>query len=157
LAARDTVPAGDFHGRMMTIGFAYRQWALGNPQRYQLIFGTPIPGYVPPFEKIMPAGARSLVPLVGMVETMRQAGRLRVRADNFPQVSPAHKPEFEAWLAPSGGANPLSVAVAMLIWSRVHGLVSLEIGHQLPPFGPSGDALYRYELESIARQFFNEA
>lgn len=45
----------------------------------------------------------------------------------------------------------------MLIWSRVHGLVSLEIAGNLPPFGAGGDALYRYELESIRRQFIQEA
>jgi hypothetical protein len=45
------------------------------------------------------------------------------------------------------------MSVAMVIWSRVHGIVSLEIANSLPPFGASGDELYLYEMESIAKQF----
>src|SRR5512133_4029030 len=45
LEARDAIPVDDVKGRMSAIGMAYRNWALTHPQRYQLIFGTPIPGY----------------------------------------------------------------------------------------------------------------
>ena len=44
----------------------------------------------------------------------------------------------------------------MVIWARVHGIVSLEIQGNLPPFGGSGDELYLFELESIAKQFIKE-
>jgi hypothetical protein len=44
----------------------------------------------------------------------------------------------------------------MIIWAHVHGIVSLEIQGNLPPFGKSGDELYLYELESVARQFIKE-
>ena len=60
IAARDAVPADDLMGRLMAIGVAYRDWALAYSQRYQLLFGTPIPGYDAPMEKVMPSGARSL-------------------------------------------------------------------------------------------------
>ncbi len=155
LAARDDVPAKDLVGRLMAIGVAYRQWALKYPQRYQLIFGTPIPGYQPPIEKIMPAGARSLAALVGTVAALHAAGKLR--AENFPAVMPGHKAEFDLWRQYTGDTDLLSLSVSMLFWSRVHGLVSLEIGGNLPPFGPEGDALYRFELESMRQQFFPEA
>jgi hypothetical protein len=41
----------------------------------------------------------------------------------------------------------------MLIWSRVHGIVSLEIQGNVPPYGEKGDALYMLELNLIAAQF----
>jgi hypothetical protein len=44
----------------------------------------------------------------------------------------------------------------MVVWSRVHGIVSLEIAGNLPPFGPSGDDLYLHELNSIVDQFIKE-
>ncbi|MEI8103143.1 MAG: TetR-like C-terminal domain-containing protein [Chlorobium sp.] len=50
----------------------------------------------------------------------------------------------------------MSYGVALIVWSRVHGLVSLEIGGRLPPFGVDGDGLYHYELQSIAKQFIKE-
>ena len=68
LEARDSVPPQDLSGRLIAIGLAYRNWALKYPQRYQLIFGTPIPGYEAPMEKVLPSAARSLSALVSVVE-----------------------------------------------------------------------------------------
>jgi AcrR family transcriptional regulator len=151
LEARDAVPEEDFPGRMNAIGLAYREWAHTFPQRYQLIFGTPVPGYKGPIEKIFPASARSLSALVSVVEGLRVSGRLNVFS--FPKVRSDYKLSFEAWKTYGGSADILSLSVAMIIWSRVHGIVSLEIQGNLPPFGPKGDALYRYELQSIYQQF----
>ena len=154
LEARDSVPTGDHLGRMAAIGLAYRNWAHAFPQRYQLVFGTPIPGYKAPIEKILPSSARSLSALVSVVEGLRLAGKLNV--DAFPKVKAEHKASFEMWKTYGGDANVLSLSVAMVIWSRVHGIVSLEIGGNLPPFGVKGDALYLYELNSIRQQFIKE-
>jgi AcrR family transcriptional regulator len=154
LQARDSVPAQDFTGQMNAIGLAYRDWAHDYPQRYQLIFGTPIPGYKGSVEKIFPSSARSLSALVSVVEGLRVSGKLNV--DSFPKVNSDYKHSFEMWKTYGGNADILSLSVAMLIWSRVHGIVSLEIQGNLPPFGPRGDALYRYELQSIYGQFIKE-
>ena len=154
LEARDSVPAEDHVGRMAAIGLAYRNWAHAFPQRYQLIFGTPIPGYKGPIEKILPSSARSLSALVSVVEGLRLAGKLNVGV--FPKVKPEYKISFEMWKTYGGDADVLSLSVAMIIWARVHGIVSLEIGGNLPPFGAKGDALYLYELNSIHRQFIKE-
>jgi len=154
LEARDSVSEEDHIHRMRVIGLAYRDWAHTFPQRYQLIFGTPIPGYKGPMEKIFPSSARSLSALVSVVEGVRLAGKLKV--DSFPKVKSEYKVSFEAWKQYGGDADILSLSVAMLIWARVHGIVSLEIGGNLPPFGSKGDALYRYELESIYQQFIKE-
>lgn len=154
LEARDSVSAEDHEGRMKAIGLAYRSWAHTFPQRYQLIFGTPIPGYVGPVEKILPSSARSLSALVSVVEGLRQAGKLNV--ESFPRVKAEYKHSFEMWKTHGGEADILSLSVAMVIWTRVHGIVSLEIQGNLPPFGAKGDALYLYELASIGRQFIKE-
>jgi AcrR family transcriptional regulator len=154
LEARDSVPETDFRGRMNAIGLAYRHWAHTFPQRYQLIFGTPIPDYEGPIEKIFPSSARSLSALVSVVEGMRAAGKLNI--DAFPKVKSEYKVSFDAWKTYGGSADILSLSVAMLIWARVHGIVSLEIQGNLPPFGAKGDALYLYELDSIRQQFIKE-
>jgi AcrR family transcriptional regulator len=154
LEARDSVSAEDHQGRMKAIGLAYRSWAHTFPQRYQLIFGTPIPGYVGPVEKILPSSARSLSALVSVVEGLRLAGKLNV--ESFPRVKAEYKLSFEMWKTHGGEADILSLSVAMVIWTRVHGIVSLEIQGNLPPFGAKGDALYLYELASIGRQFIKE-
>lgn len=154
LRARDAIPENDVRGRLHAIGMAYRSWAMTHPQRYQLIFGTPIPGYEAPLMEILPSAARSLSALVSVVEQLRVKGMLK--AQSFPEVKKEYKREFETWKTYGGEANTLSLSVAMIIWSRVHGIVSLEIAGSLPPFGASGNDLYDYEMDSIARQFIRE-
>jgi len=151
IEARDAISAKDILGKMMAIGLAYRTWAHTYPQRYQLIFGTPIPGYQAPLMEVLPFGARSLSALVSVVEQIRVAGKLNIKS--FRQVKEEYKASFEMWKTYGGDVDILSLSVAMVIWARVHGIVSLEIAGNLPPFGTSGDELYLYEMESIARQF----
>lgn len=154
LEARDSVPAENLLGRMLAIGLAYRNWAHAHPQRYQLIFGTPIPGYKPPTEKVFPSSTRSIMALFSVVESFRAAGKLK--ADSSPEVKEEYKAHYEMWKTQVGEIHRLSVFVAMIIWARVHGIVSLEIQGNLPPFGKKGDALYMLELTAVAQQFFKE-
>lgn len=154
LAARDTLPMEDVNGRMKAIGMAYRDWAHTYPQRYQLIFGTPIPGYEAPLMEVLPSAARSLTALVSVVEQLRTSGKLDIKT--FPEVKEEFKVGFETWKTYGADADILSLSVAMIIWARVHGIVSLEIAGNLPPFGASGNDLYLYELDSIAEQFIKE-
>jgi AcrR family transcriptional regulator len=154
LEARDALPIEDVVERLRAIGIAYRTWAHTYPQRYQLIFGTPIPGYAAPMMEVLPSAARSLTALVSVVEQLRTSGKLNLTS--FPEVKDEYKVSFEMWKTYGGNVHLLSMSVAMLIWSRVHGIVSLEIAGNLPPFGTTGDELYMYEMDSIARQFIKE-
>lgn len=154
IEARDAIPANNVSERMKAIGIAYRSWAQTYPQRYQLIFGTPIPGYEAPLMEVLPSAARSLSALVSVVEQLRTSGKLNVKS--FPQVKPEYKISFEMWKTHGGDVDLLSLSVAMVIWSRVHGIVSLEIAGNLPPFGASGNDLYLYEMNSIEKQFIKE-
>ena len=153
-AARDALPPDDLIGRLNAIGLAYRTWAHTYPQRYQLIFGTPIPGYEAPIQEVLPSAARSLSILVSVVEQLRLARKLNVKS--FPKVKEEFKVGFEMWKKYGGEADVLSLSIAMLIWAHVHGIVSLEIAGNLPPFGASGDDLYLYEMNSITQQFIKE-
>ncbi|MBK9601417.1 MAG: TetR/AcrR family transcriptional regulator [Anaerolineales bacterium] len=154
LAARDEIPADQLIERLKAIGEMYRQWARTYPQRYQLIFGTPLPGYQAPLMEVLPSGARSLSALVSVIDDLRIANKLQ--SQDYPKIQPGYEPQFEVWKGFAGNYDILSLSVSMIIWSRVHGLVSLEISNNLPPFGVDGSALYHYELESIVRQFVKE-
>jgi len=151
LASIQNLPSDDFSGRLLASGLAYRQWAHQHPQRYQLIFGTPIPGYEAPYDVVLPSGARSISALASQVEAIRRAGKLNV--EKFPEIMPPYRPMFEAWQKASGSdIDLLSLSVAVLIWARVHGIVSLELAGNLPPFGVSGDALYLYAMDQLERE-----
>jgi hypothetical protein len=90
------------------------------PQRYQLIFGTPIPGYQPPPEMLSVAG-RSLSALVSVVNQLHQAGRLRT--DAIPSVMPEALIRFAAWQQNAGADAPVALTTAILISRASHGLV----------------------------------
>jgi AcrR family transcriptional regulator len=154
LEARNTVSTDDSRKKLQAIGLAYRNWAHTYPQRYQLIFGTPIPGYEAPAKKVFPSSARSISALFSVVEELRAAGKLST--ESVPTVNEKYRAYYDQWRKYSGDVNPLSLFVAMIIWARVHGIVSLEIQGNLPPFGENGDALYRFELSSQANQFIKE-
>ncbi|NTW10742.1 MAG: TetR/AcrR family transcriptional regulator [Chlorobiaceae bacterium] len=149
-AAKEKYPGeGELLKRFTGTGIAYRDWALLYPHRYLLIFGTPVPGYVPPQDEVLPAMMRSMGALADVIAELHREGRLK--AADIPRFDPGAC-FFPAGMFP-GPDGLLVYSVAMLIWGRVHGLVSLEVTGKLPPFGPDGDALYRYELEAMLREF----
>ncbi len=145
------IPSSDPFDQLMAVGIAYRQWALEYPERYQLIFGTPIPGYVAPYDKVFPIAARSLTALISVLENLRVQGNLQVTGNL--DVDPANLAVFDNLQKAGMEADIQSISVAVLIWARVHGLVSLEISNNLPPFGPSAEKLFQYELDCIGKDF----
>jgi AcrR family transcriptional regulator len=154
LKARDSFPETELLARLYAIGLAYRSWALSYPQRYQLIFGTPIPDYEQQQMAIIPSATRSISALVSVIEDIRVAGKLKT--ENFSIPEPEYEVQLSAMNICTSDYHSLSHGVALIVWSRVHGLVSLEIGGRLPPFGLSGEVLYNYEMQSISRQFIKE-
>ena len=143
LAACEGMPTDDLKGRLFCIGRAYWEWAMRYPQRYFLIFGTPIPGYVAPVEITSPVAARSLNALISVVEDCFKAGRLKT--DLITKT-----------LAGTEWVGQEVLTAVLLIWTRVHGLVSIEISRNFPPSSPEGERLYQIEMALIYEQLFNE-
>ncbi len=141
------VAPGDYAGRLRATGLAYRQWAVTHPQRYQLIFGTPIPGYTAPLDKVNPVAARSLTALVSTLDSARIAGSLKY--ENHASLSPALQRQLEVWKQLHIVGDVYVLYLALVIWSRVHGLVMLEIGNQFPPYIEDPGEIYNREIETI--------
>lgn len=152
IAARDSVPESDLEGRLMATGRAYREWALKYPQRFRLIFGTPIPGYSAPYETTFPVAARSLAALVHVMEALRAAGKLKVKFDDVT-LSAEEQTKFDYWKQYGTPTEPASFFAAVWIWMRVHGLVILEVDSGALPFGPTPEQYYEREIEAIIQQF----
>jgi AcrR family transcriptional regulator len=132
-AGMGSCPAADHTGRLRAIGRAYREWAVAYPQRYTLIFGTPIRGYFPPHET-QPAGLRSFKVLLEALNDAYGAGVLHLPAE-YGRDPPALGARLE--ILRQGAEIPFPAVVvqlALATWSHVHGLVSLEIIGQLPGF-----------------------
>jgi AcrR family transcriptional regulator len=155
-AAQETavadLPAADHAARVQALGQAYRAWAIAYPERYQLIFGTPIAGYHAPLEVTGPAAARGLTVLVGVLAAADADGRLHIppTLPPPPEVTSMLR-EWQISRAPD--VSPQALYLALMMWAQVHGLVALEIGRQFPPFISDPAALYNHELARMTRQF----
>ncbi len=146
-----SAPVDDHKARLKALGYTYRQWAVTHQQHYQLIFGTPIPGYHAPAEITMPAASRSLEPLINCLAAAHQVGILRIlRSADLP--SHLHE-QFEHWQQYHRNFPVEAYYAATIIWSRVHGLVSLEIGSQFPQFLEDVPAFYRLEIDQIVADY----
>ena len=141
----------DLSGRLFELGMAYREWAVSYPQRYQLIFGTPIPHYHAPDESTLPAAAQALVPLTQAVQALFSAGQ--IRTERLASMTPKLEAMLKAWQEFEGGSDLEVLYLAYIIWTRVHGLVTLEIGNQLPSFLDDPAELFRREMLNILNQY----
>lgn len=150
-AAAAALPADDLDGRLRALGQAYREWAVTYPERYQLIFGTPLPGYLAPLDETQPAAARSLMALIDVVASALASGQLRLEA--IPALDDALAEELAQWQAVHPVGDSRVLYLALVIWSRVHGMVGLEIGCQYPSFLQSPGAFYSRELDQIVQLY----
>jgi AcrR family transcriptional regulator len=149
-AAVDGLPAVQHARRLYALGMAYRQWAITYPERYQLIFGTPIAGYVAPQEITMPAAARALAILSETLANAHAAGLLKPMPTG--SISPDLQAMFQVWAQARGEAPSEVLYLTLVIWAQVHGLAVLEIGGQFPPFISDPGALYERTLEMLVNQ-----
>jgi len=145
--AIDSRPQDDYPARLAYLALAYRQWAVSQPQRYQLVFGTPIPGYVAPEELTLPAAGAAFVPLIRLLQSAFSAGKLRM--ERLVPMSPALKSMLEAWRESQGGVHIEVLYMALVFWSRVHGLMMLETTGQYPSFITDAGEVYAREINQI--------
>ena len=149
--ARDALPAGDHLGRFRAICMAYFEWAKRYPNRYTILFGTPVPGYTMT-EAVFPSARRSFLVLQGVIGEAFEDGKIRQQAD------PVHLDENllarYALLNQYGMPyTPLVTHLAMMTWSHVHGITSLYLYGYLHGFlGEQIDAFAAQEIDQLAGQ-----
>jgi AcrR family transcriptional regulator len=153
-AAISNSPEADIKNRFITLGRAYREWAITYPQRYQLIFGTPIPNYQAPEELTLPAANQALVPLLETIQAFSDANRLR--SDQLSPLNAELKAMLTAWQVVAEGFAVEVLYAALVTWSRVHGLVSMEIGNHFPSYITDPGEVFRQEIHIILNQYLLE-
>ncbi|GAA1809496.1 TetR/AcrR family transcriptional regulator [Agromyces neolithicus] len=132
----DAAPTADRVERVSRLAYAYRNWALAQPHRYELLFKPPLPGYDAHAAPLAEA-ARSLMGIL--------LGALAERA------APADEAKYtndEVLEARSGGTQDFQNGVRT--WSRLHGFVSLELGGAFAAMGLDADALFDAEVHALA-------
>ena len=93
---RGSVPA-----RFRAIGLACREWALAQPHRFALIYGSPVPGYAAPQDTVGPA---TRIPVL-LVSLLQEADASPRSAAYTPRVGRSLRPllaDFDQWSGQSG-------------------------------------------------------
>lgn len=125
---------------------AYREWAIAHPADFQLIYGTPLPGYHAPAETTVPAARRGFALILRTLQQAHDAGMLR------PHPAQAALPDDVRFtVAPLDGATvALDVAnIAIIGWTRLHGVIMLELFHHLQPNLQGIDSFYREQVRIL--------
>jgi AcrR family transcriptional regulator len=146
----------DHTEKLMALGFAYRDWALKFPERYQLIFGTPIAGYVAPADVTMPVAARSLLPLMRCLQSEFIDGQLSL--DEKKKISENLSMMYSNWRKfLQDDFNDQTLYLTIVIWAKVHGLVSLEISNQFPVFITDASLIFSSEIKGLVSRVIHKS
>ena len=126
--------------QVRALAAAIRAWALAHPHRYLLLYGTPVPGYVAPAGTI-PLASRLLAPFLAAIAALPRTPTSCSGAALDAQLA--------AWAERTGpGIDGPMLRRGLILWTRLHGVISLEVeGH----FGGMGfDPALLYDTEVAA-------
>ena len=138
--------AGDGAARLVAVAHAYRDWALAHPNSYLLIFATSSGSGV------------ELAPEATVTAAQRGMdvflGALAGAADGSGELSPELAGQIRAWgqRSRTPEMTPGRLYLGLLAWTRLHGLISLELGHHLEATGVDPALLYDAEVQSLAQR-----
>jgi AcrR family transcriptional regulator len=130
--------------RLVAVAHAYRDWALAHPNSYLLIFQTPSgSGLELEPERTVAAAQRSMDVILSALGGAAGADPL----------SPELAGQVEAWGQRSQvpGLTAGQRYLGLLAWTRLHGLISLELGQHLTATGVDPALLYEAEVQSLVR------
>jgi len=151
-AAVSEVATDDYRGRFLTIGRAVRQWALGEPATYALLFGSPVPGYQAPAARTTGPGTRVIGALVQVWEDAHAAGVVRAPEPAGPRVPRALAADVKRIRKefPTSATDDLALR-GVLSWAALFGCVSFEVfGQYGPDIFAAADELFEHQLQVLA-------
>ncbi|MFJ9638450.1 TetR/AcrR family transcriptional regulator [Streptomyces sp. NPDC101178] len=128
------------------LAHAMRDWALEDPHRYFLLYGTPVPGYHAPDDTTAISSEIMATLLTACAALTQEASEA---ADDVPE-SPfaAHLAGHRGW-AGDHPAPPAALHLAMSFWTRMHGVLSLELAGHFTGMRFDPAQLFAAELDDL--------
>ncbi len=149
-----TAGDGSTRSRLRAGMLAYRRWCVDHPNRFLLIFGTPIPGYAAPEGgPTVEANRRIGVAFFTVAAEAWASGELAPPPLDRPP-EPGELQLVAELATPAPGFPPEAVAAFMSTWAHFHGLVTLEVLNQLDWIYPDAESFYRTAIEQILGGLF---
>ena len=131
---------------MHAVAAAYRSWALAQPQSYRLIFSTRLGSGRLASSDIVLASQRSMNVFLQALSSLPPRPESTGRA-----VNPALANQLEAWHLRSNepALPPATLRLGMTCWTRLHGILSLEIDGHLHATNVDPALLYHAEVDDL--------
>lgn len=145
-AAVAAVEAGHRRERLLAAAEAARNWALADPARWALLYGSPVPGYAAPGEETMVPGTR--IPAL-LLRECAAAWSEELLRDDLPTPTTGVAGDMAAIRDEFGIDAPDDVmAASTTLWAVLVGAISLETFGQYgkDTFTHSAD-LFRSQIE----------
>ncbi|MFE1958915.1 TetR/AcrR family transcriptional regulator [Streptomyces sp. NPDC059479] len=137
----DTVRAAHESGADLAgLAHALRAWALADPHRYFLIYGTPVPGYHAPDDVTLIASeimATLLDACAALPSDRRPATPFAVHLEDHREWADGHP------------VPPAVLHRALTVWTRIHGALSLELAGHFTGMGFDPALLFTAELDDL--------
>lgn len=124
-AAVDAAIESDWRSRILAMARAVRRWAVDQPARWALLYGSPVPGYHAPAERTVGPGTRVIGTLFAAVADGIAAGAVVESGEVVVQPLSADFDRVRAEFDFPGGDG--AVAKCFLLWAALIGAVSLEV------------------------------
>ncbi|MFD4369281.1 TetR/AcrR family transcriptional regulator [Rhodococcus sp. NPDC058521] len=136
--------------QFLALGRSVRAWAVREPARYGLLYGSPVPGYHAPGEQTTTPGTRVVTTLVEILDRAYRGGLL---SGDDTDVAPALGADLERIRTDLCLEMPAPLAArGLIVWSSLFGAVNFEVFGQ---YGPDTFAepseLFEYQLRVLAK------
>ncbi|MFF1909010.1 TetR/AcrR family transcriptional regulator [Kitasatospora sp. NPDC058218] len=118
---------------------ALRDWALADPQRYLLVYGTPVPGYHAPAD-ITAISSEIMTTLLDACAALAPAGAATPLG--------AYLADHRDWAA-GHPAPPEALHRFLSVWTRLHGVLSLELAGHFAGMDLDPALLFAAELDDL--------
>ncbi|MFJ6573582.1 TetR/AcrR family transcriptional regulator [Streptomyces sp. NPDC091292] len=115
--------------RLVVAAEGYRRWAVAHPERFQLLYGTPLRDYAAPADGPTTLAMRR-ISAIFQRELFGEFTAAQLAAADTPALTPSFRAQLEQ-LPPDLRDLPApATALLLSAWGHMHGLVVLEVfGH----------------------------
>jgi AcrR family transcriptional regulator len=144
----DRTQAGTPDERLRAALNGTRQWALSQPHRYRLVFGSSYgSGQLDP-DRIIPPAQRSMDIVLAALSGLGPAEQAATVSDSVLHRQLANWGDRSA----NSPYDPRVLLIGLLAWTRIHGIISLEIEGFFEQVGVDPARLYEAEIDHLVAQ-----
>ncbi|MET9218860.1 TetR/AcrR family transcriptional regulator [Streptomyces sp. NPDC088197] len=143
LSVHAAASAYDSRPELVALAHALRGWALEDPHRYFLLYGTPVPGYHAPDD---------ITGIASEIMAVLLDACVALDPDATAPVTPfdTHLATHRAWADPHP-APTTALHRALTCWTRLHGVLSLEAAGHFTGMSLDPAQLYEAELHALLK------